>query len=98
MFLLTIITLKVIYSRYTNWLTHTHTRTHTHIILLYPYLGKTEFHYLEISRKLSRYLGKTKFHYLEISRKLSWSLRKTEEIISLSRENGGNKMYECMAV
>ena len=41
---------------------------------------------------------KTKFCYLEISRKLSRYLRKTEEIISLSQENGGNKMHECMAV
>ena len=44
------------------------------------------------------YLGETKFSYHKILRKWSRYLGKTEEINSLSRENGGNKIYECMAV
>ena len=48
--------------------------------------------------KLTHYHEKTKFHYLEIFRKLSRYLEKTEEINLLSQENGGNKMYACMAV
>lgn len=66
--------------------------------------GKIKFHSVEISRKLSRSLRIT----FVISRQLQLTIKvdfiwflesclmKTNEINSFSRENGGNKVHECM--
>ena len=98
MFLLTIIVLKVIYSRYTNWLTHSHTQTHTHTPYYNVISGRQSFVILRSRKKLSCYLGKTnEINSLSRENKISLS-RDVTKMILLSRENLGNKMYDFMAV